>query len=135
MTSDRLVGDHYLDAICVCRHRWGDHRPDKTCVECDCRTFKERSTVMSDTKPFPQELYEIADMLGLSLYDLSKLCLKEASRISEDSVAQLADRIKLDAATAEIMAHKTLSLDNPALRQLGEQMFNIMRDHGYYGRP
>jgi hypothetical protein len=84
---------------------------------------------MSDTKPFPQELYEIADMLGLSLYDLSMLCLKEASRISGHTVAELADRIKLDAATAEIMAHKTLSLDNPALRQLGEQMFAAMRHY------
>jgi hypothetical protein len=90
---------------------------------------------MNNDKQFPQELYEIADMLGLSLFDLAVLCLKEASRISGHTVAELADRIKLDAATAEIMAHKTLSLDNPALRQLGEQMFNIMRDHGYYGRP
>jgi hypothetical protein len=131
MTSDGMFGDHYLDSICVCTHCWGDHRFNETCCECDCVTFKERSTVMSDTKPFPQELYEIADMLGLSLYDLAALCLKEASRTSEHSVAELADRIKLDAATAEIMAHKTLSLDNPSF-QLGKQMFNIMRDYGLY---
>jgi hypothetical protein len=139
MTSDRWYEDHYLGSICVCTHRWGDHRPNKTCAECDCQIFKERSAVISDTKPFPQELYEIADMLGLSLYDLSVLCLKESARTSSISFVDLAHTIKYEAQLEVLLANeaaadKTLSLDNSAFR-LGRQMFKHMRDYGFYGRP
>jgi hypothetical protein len=109
-TSGRKFGDYYLDSICMCSHRWGVHIPGRNnqCDEheCECETFKERSTAMNNDKQFPQELYEIADMLGLSLYDLAVLCLKEASRTSEYSVAWLADRVRDEAQAAEIAASR-----------------------------